>query len=140
MRLLPAVGFAEVVQPLRAFIHAHEEVREGDKRLHHRVPRLVLDGAQRIVAAHMRVGAYPARRRGDLVRARRRNQHLRDDVIGLQRDRREHRVELALVVHARLGLRDVDDEHGPNQSGEDGGHELHAVNVGRAPVAVCLNV
>jgi hypothetical protein len=55
-------------------------------------------------AGKVGVGARPARRFGHLLGIGCRDQDLRHHAVGLQRDRRQHRVELGLVVDAlRMG-------------------------------------
>ena len=108
-------------------------------RLDRGVPGLVVDGAHGIVAAQMRIGARPARGGGDVPRMRGGNEDLRHHAVGLQRDRREHRVELALVVGS-LRLGDVDEEQGSQQRGADGKDDLHGAMVAAGLRPVCPNM
>ena len=88
VRFLCEECLAEPARPVRILVHAREQLRERDQRLHARVPVFVLHRAHRIVALQARIGARPARRCGHLERIGRGHQHLREQRIGIQRDRR----------------------------------------------------
>jgi len=69
----------------------------------------------------------------DLVGIGGRDQDLRDHAVGLQRDRREQRVELGLLVDFLRMRRRGREEQGCEKRKE----ELHAANVRSAPGAMC---
>src|SRR5687768_11849924 len=83
LRLLAEERFPEVAQPLRALVHARQQLREGEQRLDRRVPRLLLGRAHRGVAPQVRVGARKRGGGGDILGIGRRHQHLREHAVGL---------------------------------------------------------
>ena len=105
LRLLAEEGVAQVGGPLRALAHPREHVGIRDQRLHARLPRLVLHHLHRVVAAHARVAARPVRGLRYLVGVDRGSEDLREERIGIKRDRREQRVELGLRVQPLLRVR-----------------------------------
>ena len=96
---------AEILHPVGLVAHHDDDLRERDQRLDARVPRLILDLLHRSVALVVRVGlvdhSRPPRHR---VRVGRRHQHLRQQRIRIERDRRGHLVELLLRERLVAGL------------------------------------
>ena len=91
---------AEAARPRQVLVHALQQPGEGDQRLDARVPVLVRDQGDGLVALQPGVRARPARRLDDVERIGRGHQHLRQQRVGIQRDRREHLVELGLRIGA----------------------------------------
>ena len=104
-RLLREEGVAQGFGPVELFVHALQDLREGHQRLHARVPVLVLRRAHGVVALQAGVGARPACRLDHLDRINGRHEDLREQRIGIERDRGEHLVELGLAEGARRRLR-----------------------------------
>jgi hypothetical protein len=97
-------GVAEVLHPRRVLAHHDDDLREGDQRLHARVPWLVVDEFHGGVTLFVRVGARPERRFGDVGRVGGRHQHLRQQRVGEQRDLRGELVDLLLAERTEVVL------------------------------------
>lgn len=102
--LLHQEGVAETLRPLQISVHALEQFRKGHQRLHAGIPALVFHGGHGVFAAQPRMLARPARRLDDFQRVGRRDQHVREHAVGIQRHRGEHRVELGLAEIVVVGL------------------------------------
>ncbi|MNM78959.1 hypothetical protein D3C81_908790 [compost metagenome] len=87
-------GVTYPLHPGRVLAKGGQRGGEGDQRLHARVPRLVGDLAHCFVATDIRVRLGPGHRIGDVARIGRGHQHLGEQRVGIQRQRREHLVEL----------------------------------------------
>ena len=87
-RLLMDVGLREVVHPLRAFGHALQQLRIGNERVHARMPVRLRRRAARGFAHLVGIGGG--------------HEDVGDELVGVERDRGEERVELGLLEAARL--------------------------------------
>ena len=96
---------AELLRPVELLVHRLEGLREGDERLHAHVPGLALHRLHRGVALHVRVRLHPARGLDDLERIGRGHQHLRQQRIRVEGDRRNQRLDLLRLERRRLALR-----------------------------------
>ena len=99
LRLLIEERVAQRLRPLRVLVHALEHLRECDQRFHARVPVLALGRAHRVVAGKTGAGPGPARGFDHFERVGRCHQDLRQQRVGVERDRREHLVEFLLRKH-----------------------------------------
>ena len=97
-------GIAEILRPLQVLVHAAEQLGESHQRLHAGIPVLILHRGHGILAAQARMFARPARRLDHLQRIGRGDQHVRKHAVGIQRDRRQHRVQLGLAEIVVVGL------------------------------------
>ena len=86
---------ADLLGPFELAVHHRQDLREGDQRRDAGVPALVLDGSQRGIAREIGIVLGPARRLDDFQRIGRRHQDLRQQRIGIERDRRQELVELS---------------------------------------------
>ena len=91
---------ADLLGPVELVVHHLEDLRKRRQRLDADVPVLVLDRGHRRIALEIGIGLRPARRLDDFERIARGHQRLRQQGIGIQRDRRQHLVELL----GRVGL------------------------------------
>ena len=82
-----------------------QQVGEVREPLDARVPVLLLERLVERVVLQARVLPAPAVRLDDLERIRRGDQHLHEERIGIERDRRDHLVELRWCELRRLTLR-----------------------------------
>ncbi len=106
--LLLEEGLAQVLGPVEPLAHHPDHARERDQRLDARIPVLVLDRAHRLVALKPRVALRPARRLDHLEGIGRSHQDLRQQRVGIERNRRQHLVQLRLRIalcRRRLGER-----------------------------------
>ena len=94
IRLLRQHGVAELLRPIELLRHHRQHVRDLDQRLHAVVPALLSERAGERIALHVLVGLGPAIRLHDLERIGRGDQHLRQQRIRVQRDRRHQLLEL----------------------------------------------
>ena len=102
----------------RGFIEHFQHLRKRHERLHTRIPGLLLERVSQLPALERRVARLlnPAIGFDDFQRIGRRHQHLGDERIRIERDRREHltgllcrqrrgglrrRLDIALTMHAR---------------------------------------
>jgi hypothetical protein len=81
-----------------------EGLRERDHRLDADVPGLLLHRLDGGVALDVRIRLDPARGLNDLQRIGRGHQHLRQQRIRIQRDRRHQRLDLLGLERRRFGL------------------------------------
>ncbi len=107
LRLLREERVAQLLRPGEVLVHPVQHLGEGGQRLDALVPRLVLQRILERRALQPGVLLAPARGLDDLERIRRRHQHLRQQRIGVERDRGQHRVEFLLLEgrSGRGGLR-----------------------------------
>jgi len=124
VRLLLAEGGSEVRDPLRAFIHAPEDVGKSQQGLHARVPRHRFRRAHRVLAAELGVRPRPLRGLAHVLGVRRSDQDVGQHRIRVKRDRREQGIELRLVVHPRLRV-------GGKLPGGDGGEKYQCDPAGQ---------
>ncbi len=95
-------GITEIADPFGLFAEHGEHLREGDQRLHARIPWLVLHRLDGVVALQAAVGERPVGSLRDILRISGRHQHLRQQRIGKERDRRQHLVKLLDVELGRV--------------------------------------
>ena len=100
LALLRRKGDAERLRPLDMVGHHLDELREGDERLDARIPWQRLKRGDQRVALQRRVALVlePSRGIDNLLRVGRRHQHLGDELIGIERNRRHHLVDLLAGV------------------------------------------
>ena len=96
LRFLVEESIAEVFGPIEFLVHHVEDLRKRDQRFDARVPFGLLCRAHCAVAVQPRIAPRPTRRLDDFSRISRGHQDLRQQRIGIQRDRRQHLVELLL--------------------------------------------
>ena len=101
-RLVGEERVAQALRPLELGVHHVEHLRERAQRQHARVPGLALQRAVERLAREVAVGLDEARGLDDLERIRGRHQHLRQELVRIERDRRQQRVEQVLR-HRRGG-------------------------------------
>ena len=100
--LLAEESLPQRAHPVVVGGHLREHLRKGGQRLHARIPAAALRRLHSVVALQPRVRLRPARGIGDLLRISRRHQDLREQRVGIQRNRREHLVELPPAVGRAL--------------------------------------
>ena len=93
---------AEVLNPFGLFAEHGQHLREGDQRLHAGVPRLVLHRFHCIVTLQAAVGERPLGSFRNILRIGGCHQHLRQERVGKERDRRQHLVELLGIEFGRV--------------------------------------
>ncbi len=102
--LLREEGVAEILRPLELVVHHRQRLRNRRQRLDARIPTLLLHGVLERLAGDLWIFLGPARGLDHLERIGRRHQHLRDQGVGKQRDRRDQLLDL-LVVECSSTLR-----------------------------------
>ena len=96
LRLLRDENVAEPRSPLELLVHHREHLRERGERFDARVPILLLDGFDRLLSRQARIAPGPARRLHHLERISGGHEDLRQQRVGIKRDRGEHLIELLL--------------------------------------------
>src|SRR5262249_55006165 len=96
LRALAEEGVAQILRPLEVVRHAVQHVGHGDERFDARIPVLLLQRLLQLVALQVGVGLPPAIRLDDLQRIGGGDADLREDVVGIERDGRDHLLELRL--------------------------------------------
>jgi hypothetical protein len=94
--LLGQKGVSQLLRPLEPVIHHLQDRREVRERFHTRVPVLLFQGSRQLVAPQVRVCLYPAGRPNDLQGVGRSHQDLNQKLIRIERDGRQHLVQLLL--------------------------------------------
>ena len=92
--LLAEQRVAQLLRPVELVVHLLQDGREGDQRFHADVPGLVGHGGDGGIALRAGIGLLPARGLDDLERIGRGHQHLRQQRVVVERDRRQDLVEL----------------------------------------------
>lgn len=92
--LLAKHGVAQLLGPFELVAHHRQNLGEGDQRLDADIPTLVLDRRHRGIALEIGISLHPTRRLDDLQRIGRCHQHLRQQRVRIECDRRQHLVEL----------------------------------------------
>ena len=101
---------AQALHPGRILAERRERLRECHQRLHARIPRLRSATCfDRVVALGIRIRLRPGRRIGDIARIGRRHQHLRQQRIGIQRDRRDQEALVHAVEDGRIPYKRLED-------------------------------
>ena len=105
--LLRRKGDANRLGPLDMLAHHLDDLREGDERLDARIPGQRFQSLDQRIALQIRMTAIlqPLRGFGDLLRIGRRHQHLRQQLVGIERDRRDELIDLLprVMCGARVG-------------------------------------
>ena len=101
--LLTDQRIAQLLGPVEMVVELFQNRREGDQGLDADIPGLVGNGSYGGIALEVGVGLRPAGRLDDLERIARGHQDLRQQRIVVERDRRQHLIEL--LRRERLGLR-----------------------------------
>ncbi|MNZ32068.1 hypothetical protein D3C78_493880 [compost metagenome] len=96
-------GVAQALHPDRVLPQGCQHLREGHKRLYAWVPGLIRHLLDGIVAGGLGVGLGPGHRFAHLPRISGGHQYLGQQRIGVQRDGREHLVQLLLGEDRVLG-------------------------------------
>src|SRR6266481_4468398 len=98
--LLMGKGDAQRICPIEILVEHRDDGGERGDRLDARVPVHRLQGGDERVAVERSVARIiePARRQDDLQRKGRSHENLRHQLIGIERDRREHLIELLLRI------------------------------------------
>ena len=104
--LLRRKGDANRLGPLDMLAHHLDDLREGDQRLDARIPGQRLQSLDQRIALELRMAVLlqPLRGLGDLLRVGRGHQHLREQLIGVERDGRDQLVDLLPRVMRRPGI------------------------------------
>jgi hypothetical protein len=117
VELLREEGVTQTARPVQVLVHAVEDLGESEHGLHAGIPGPILGRAHRILALELRVRTGEAGRLHHLERVGGGHQHLGEELVGIQRDGREHLVELGLCEQRNVfrfgGL------GGPHEDGED---------------------
>ncbi len=100
--LLDQEGITQHLRPVQIRIHARKQVGKRDQGHDRRIPVLANDRIKRAVTAKIRVIPTPARGLNHFQRIRRRDQHVRQHGIGVQRYRRQHLVQLGLAEAVKI--------------------------------------
>ena len=133
--LLLEDGVAQLLRPFELVVHHLQHVREGHERLHRGVPALRLQRLrQRLALQRCALGlSEPARRLDDLDRIGGRHQHLRQQLVGEERDGREKLLELRLAEQFGVRL------HRPRRDRDTraGRHLRPGMRRKAAPAAEC---
>ena len=103
VRLLRQHRIAELLRPIEILVHHVEHGRRRHERLHARVPILLGESLVELVALQRCIGFGEAVGLHHLERIGRGHQHLREQGVGIERDRRDKRVELALAEGLLFG-------------------------------------
>ena len=88
------VGLPESGGPWQILRHLVQHALERRERFDARVPRLPLCGIGQRAGLQSTVLRNPGIGRGDLIGVGRTGQHLRDELVGIQRDGRDHLIQL----------------------------------------------
>src|SRR5262245_57728255 len=103
VRLLRQHGVAELLRPVELRAHHGEHRRRRCELLEAVVPALLVDRGLELIALEILVLGGPAVGLHHLERIGRGDQHLRQQRIGIERDRRQQRVELFRFEQRLLG-------------------------------------
>ena len=87
---------AQLLRPVDSLVHHRQQLRECHQCVDTRVPAIRLGRAHRLVTPEMRIRARQARGLPDFERVGRGHQYLRQQRIGIERDRRQHLVQTGL--------------------------------------------
>ncbi|MNP12695.1 hypothetical protein D3C76_1049420 [compost metagenome] len=93
----------QALHPRRVLAQGREQLWEGYQRLYARVPRLLRDLFDCIIARRLGVGLGPGDSFAHLSRVSGGHQYLSQQRVGVQRNRRQHLVQLLLREHRGLG-------------------------------------
>ena len=141
--LLREEGVTQTARPVQVLVHAVEDLGESEHGLHAGIPGPILGRAHRVLAFELRVRTGEACRLHHLERVGGGHQHLGEELVGIQRDRREHLVELGLGEQRDVlrfgGLggphEDGDDEEERGEkAGREGDHTLFLAGRSAGPV------
>jgi hypothetical protein len=107
-------GAAQAFRPFELVAHHRENVRIRRERLHAGVPGLVRNRVVERGVVEVGVLLHETVREHDVERVRRGHQHLDQQAVGIQGNRREQRVELVLRkrLRCRRGRRPCGDDDG----------------------------
>ena len=105
VRLLRRERITKLLQPGQIAVHGCQDDRERHQGFHARVPRLGFQCLRQRVAGQRLVCRvlHPARRGHDFKRERRGHQKLGQQVVGVERDRGDQRVELLRAERLACG-------------------------------------
>ena len=95
--LLRQHGVAELLGPVELVIHHRQHGRRRYELLDARVPVLLVESPLQLVAFQHLVGFGPALGLDHLERIGRRHQHLRQQRVRIERDRRDELIELTFI-------------------------------------------
>ena len=100
-------GIPESLGPVQLVVHRYEHLRKRHQRFDADVPCLILDGLYRGVALHVRMRFDPPASVHDFQRIRRGHQHLRQQRIRIECDRRDQPLQFLgrILLGRRLGRR-----------------------------------
>ena len=98
-------GFTELVGPIQLLVHHRQHLGYRRQSLDAWIPRLLLHGALERRTLEVRVLLDPTRRERHLKRIGRCRQHLRQQWIGIERNRRNQLLDLLLGERRLLLLR-----------------------------------
>jgi hypothetical protein len=103
--LLGQECFAQPLCPCRLLGHHVEDLWKGRQRLHAQVPGHLVQSVIEHVSAKVRVCLHPSVRFRNLIRIGRRYEDLREQRIGIERDRGQHLVQfLRAECRGRAGI------------------------------------
>src|SRR6185436_14294922 len=100
--LLRQERIAQLLRDVEFLVHRRQHLRKRGQRLHARIPFLLLQSVFERLLLQPRIRLCPARGLDDLQRIGRRHQDLRDQRVGIKRDRRDQRLDLFLLERGGL--------------------------------------
>jgi hypothetical protein len=94
--LLGEKRFAKLLRPVELVAHRLQHIGKLHERLYARVPILSFERFGKRITLGFRVGATPTRRLDDIQGVGRSHQHVRQQVIRIERYRRQELIKLLL--------------------------------------------
>ena len=94
-------SIANLLRPVELVVHHGQHLRECGERLNAGIPILPCERLIERISLETRILLHEACSFHDLQRVRRRNQHLRKQLVGIESDRSEQRIELILRQRCR---------------------------------------
>ena len=104
LRLVGEKCVAELLRPFELVVHHRQHLREAGERHDARIPGLVLQRVFERVALQVPVLLGESRCLDHFERIGRGHQHLAQQLVGVERDRRQQRVELVLRQRRRAAV------------------------------------
>jgi hypothetical protein len=126
LRFLVQHRVAEAPRPVEVLIEPGQEIRERHERLDAGIPLTIRDGSDGVLTLEVGILPRPARGFDDFQRIRGGDQDLGQQRIRIQRDRRQHLVELGLAESFLAREDGIDDRFDDVVLGTHGqGHQRH---------------
>jgi len=92
--LLRKDSVSQLLCPVQLIVHHGQHIGEIDERFDARVPGLLLKGFGQLVSLETRICLYPARRLNYFERIRRGHKYLRQEIVRVERNRRNDLLQL----------------------------------------------